>query len=110
MSKLGDILSNPETSEKIRSIVDSIPSPDEHASVPVAVQTTDVVPSSSPQFPLAALMKGGGGAGVPKTIKNGRALLAALKPYLDSERREKIDKILEAMKLAEFAGIFKTML
>lgn len=40
------------------------------------------------------------------TVKNGRALLLALKPYMDEKRCEKIDKILSAMKLAE---MFETM-
>ena len=46
----------------------------------------------------------------PSTIKNGRALLLALKPYMDEKRCEKIDRILSAMKLAEFAGMFKNMM
>lgn len=48
-------------------------------------------------------------ASTPQTIKSGKALLLAMKPYLDDNRRRKIDKILDAMRLAEYAQIFKTI-
>ena len=42
-----------------------------------------------------------------KNISNSRALLCALKPYLDKERCERIDKILGMMKIAEIMGYIK---
>ena len=38
------------------------------------------------------------------SVKNAKALLLAMKPYLDKERCEKIDRILCALKLAELAS------
>ena len=45
-----------------------------------------------------------------KNIKNTRALLLALKPYLDDKRRDKIDKMLNMLRLAEMAGYFKNLI
>ncbi len=39
-------------------------------------------------------------------MAHSRALLLALKPYLDDKRCEKIDKLLRMMQLAEMAGYF----
>ena len=47
---------------------------------------------------------------IEKNLKNTRALLLALKPYLDAGRCEKIDKMLNMMRLAEMAGYFKNLL
>ena len=42
-----------------------------------------------------------------KNLNNSRTLLTALKPFLDSERCARIDKILGMMKIAEIMGYLK---
>ena len=42
-----------------------------------------------------------------KNLNNSRTLLTALKPFLDSERCARIDKILSMMKIAEIMGYLK---
>lgn len=96
ISKLGQVLSNPEMTEKIRSIVAS--------SAPQKPEGDRSCPPPPPP-PCAPCARE-----IPGTIRNGRALLIALKPYLDPERCGKIDRILDAMKLAEFAGFFKNLI
>lgn len=110
MSKLGEILSDPQMSEKIRAIAESVPPPKNAEDAAVSSAPSPPAPSVPPALPLSLLSGLGSGGSAPKTIVNGKALLIALKPFLDSERCEKIDRILSAMKLAEFAGIFKNLI
>lgn len=93
MSKLSKIISDPSTGEKIKEIISSPPSNAEKpAVIPAATTVLPPPPSSS------------------SSIKNGRALLTALRPYFDKPRRDKIDKILDAMKLGEYAQLFKAIM
>lgn len=89
--KLGAAVSDPEIQKKISAIISG-----ETAGAP---PKPDAPPPPPPPLPPAS-----------STIKNGRALLLALKPYMDEKRCEKIDRILSAMKLAEFAGMFRNMM
>ncbi len=88
--KLGAAVSDPEIQKKISAII----SGDGAGAPPKPDAPPPLPPPPSP----------------PSTIKNGRALLLALKPYMDEKRCEKIDRILSAMKLAEFAGMFRNMM
>lgn len=88
--KLGATVSDPEIQKKISAIISG-----DGAGAP---PKPDAPPPPPPQ------------PSPPSTIKNGRALLLALKPYMDEKRCEKIDRILSAMKLAEFAGMFRNMM
>ena len=92
MEKLSKIISDPSTSDKIKEIISS--PPEESASPP------PVIPAATSVMPSAA----------SSSIKNGRALLIALRPYFDKPRRDKIDKIIDAMKLGEYAQLFKTIM
>ena len=83
-SKLDKILSNPAMMAP-----ESPPQPDTPAAMPALF-------SPAP--------------GMEKNIKNTRALLLALKPYLDDKRRDKIDKMLNMLRLAEMAGYFKNLI
>ncbi len=89
--KLGAAVSDPEIQKKISAIISG--------------DGTDVTPKPAAPCPPPPPPPP-----PPSTIKNGRALLLALKPYMDEKRCEKIDRILSAMKLAEFAGMFKNMM
>lgn len=90
--KLGAAVADPEIQKKISAIISG-----DGADAP---QKPDVPCPPPPPAPSSS----------PSTIKNGRALLLALKPYMDEKRCEKIDRILSAMKLAEFAGMFRNMM
>ena len=63
------------------------------------IQTETALPASFSPAP-----------GLARNLKNTRALLAALKPYLDDKRREKVDKMLSMMRLAEMAGYSKNLM
>ena len=92
MEKLSKIISDPATSEKIKEII---------SSPPKDVPLTDAVPAATSVMPPQA---------TSSSIKNGKALLLALRPYFDKPRRDKIDKIIDAMKLGEYAQIFKMIM
>ncbi|MCI7344846.1 MAG: hypothetical protein SPF67_07455 [Eubacteriales bacterium] len=92
--KLGAAVSDPEIQKKISAIISG------DGTGMTSKPDAPCPPSSPPSPPPSP----------PSTIKNGRALLLALKPYMDEKRCEKIDRILSAMKLAEFAGMFKNMM
>ena len=92
--KLGAAVSDPEIQKKISAIISG------DGTGMTSKPDAPCPPSSPPSPPPSP----------PSTIKNGRALLLALKTYMDEKRFEKIDRILSAMKLAEFAGMFKNMM
>ena len=92
--KLGAAVSDPEIQKKISAIISG------DGTGMTSKPDAPCPPSSPPSPPPSP----------PSTIKNGRALLLALKPYMDEKRCEKIARILSAMKLAEFAGMFKNMM
>ena len=109
--KLGSILSDPEMMSKIKTIAASMTMPQkEKENVPSDDnESTNVNEEKSETKALPV-----GNFGMPnvnseliKNISNSRALLCALKPYLDKERCERIDKILGMMKIAEIMGYIK---
>ena len=105
--KLNQVLSNPAMMAQIKALADTMT----ENNAQVNAQSTDIAPkelrpperqpekmtpppffSPSPSF--------------EKNLKNACALLAALKPFLDARRQEKIDKMLSMMHFAEMAGQF----
>ena len=92
IQKLSRIMQDPTAMEKIRGIITGKPAeaadPPQTATVPAAVEKST---SSA-------------------AISNSKALLLALKPYLDSDRCARIDKIIDAIRLAEYARLFRTIL
>ena len=92
--KLGAAVSDPEIQKKISAIISG------DGTGMTSKPDAPCPPSSPPSPPPSP----------PSTIKNGRALLLALKPYMYEKRCDKIYRILSAMKLAEFAGMFKNMM
>ncbi len=110
--KLNAILGDPAMMEKIRSIAGSLgassspPPPREERKED---KGTDCA-SCSRTMPCGAQALcpvSGERSEFSKSIANIRALLTALKPYLDSGRCERIDKILGMMKIAEIMGYIK---
>ena len=118
-SKLDKILSNPAMMAQIHSLADTM-TEDGEAKTPPPTEPTQAAPEpepaaapeSPPQTDTPAAMPAlfSPAPGMEKNIKNTRALLLALKPYLDDKRRDKIDKMLNMLRLAEMAGYFKNLI
>ena len=118
-SKLDKILSNPAMMAQIKSLADTM-TEDGEAKTPPPTEPTQAAPEpepaaapeSPPQTDTPAAMPAlvSPAPGMEKNIKNTRALLLALKPYLDDKRRDKIDKMLNMLRLAEMAGYFKNLI
>ena len=109
-SKLDKILSNPAMMAQIKSLADTM-TEDGEAKTPPPTEPTQAAPEP-PQTDTPAAMPAlfSPAPGMEKNIKNTRALLLALKPYLDDKRRDKIDKMLNMLRLAEMAGYFKNLI
>lgn len=127
--KIGSILSDPEMMQKIKAIAGSLgnsppkeapPRPPEPCrdEAPCHPRGNDCCMEEKPceceqkgahtcSPPAFSLPTGAGGSDLARNIANSRALLTALKPYLDKERCERIDKILGMMKIAEIMGYIK---
>lgn len=118
-SKLDKILSNPAMMAQIKSLADTM-TEDGETKTPPPTEPTQAAsepepapaPESPPQTDTPAAMPAlfSPAPGMEKNIKNTRALLLALKPYLDDKRRDKIDKMLNMLRLAEMAGYFKNLI
>ena len=99
--KLGAILSDPAAIAKIAGLAGSL-----------GIGTNTPVKEEKPPEPKSEI-KPAQSEKLSETAKNiacGRALLQALKPFLDARRREKIEKVLQMMHLAEMAGRFGSFL
>lgn len=109
--KLGAVLSDPDMMAKIKTIAASMNMPPkEKENIPF--NNAENIGGNEEIHEQKALPVSN--AGIPnvsseliKNISNSRALLCALKPYLDKERCERIDKILGMMKIAEIMGYIK---
>lgn len=84
------------------------PPPQEPTAPPEKAAATSAPAENAASAALPALFSPS--PGIEKNLKNTRALLLALKPYLDAGRCEKIDKMLNMMRLAEMAGYFKNLM
>ena len=123
--KLDSILSNPEMMAQIKRLADTMTSgtpsvPESPQPAENAVQagnfgeSKEPPPDGAPDMPditeavsaLASLSGERRGRRKGNNMAHSRALLLALKPYLDDKRCEKIDKLLRMMQLAEMAGYF----
>ena len=120
-SKLDKILSNPAMMAQIKSLADTMTetegAPASEVSPPPAaepseppIQEEQEKPDADIQTETALPASFSPAPGLARNLKNTRALLAALKPYLDDKRREKVDKMLSMMRLAEMAGYFKNLM
>lgn len=111
--KLGAVMSDPSVKEKIGAIISGKGREEEKPTVPDENPHESVVTSGSnsdgDKKPCDAAPPCRQST-TPSTLKNGRALLLALKPYMDESRCEKIERILSAMKLAELIGTLGNIL
>ncbi|MBQ9745869.1 MAG: hypothetical protein IJW21_03525 [Clostridia bacterium] len=110
--KLGTLLSDPAALAKIASLAGSLglggaPAPAQEKKAERECSecpAKEIMPCGGAPCPFP---KKDGLSDAAKSIAQSRALLTALKPYLSSERCERIDKILGMMKIAEIMGYLK---
>ena len=96
--KLGSILNNPQMMQQIFSLAQSLGQGQPSQPEPPKPQT--------PDFDPAMLAKLAGLAHQSGTDNQQRALLSALSPYLSRERVGKLEKAMQAAKMARLASTF----
>lgn len=107
--KLNSILQNPAMMSQIKALADTMTAEEGAKSEPLPTQEAaphEEKAIAGDTFPMANLIS----PAFEQNIKNTCALLQALRPFLDVRRREKIDKVLQMMHLAEMAGKFGSLL
>ena len=97
--KLGAILNNPQMMQQIFSLAQTL-----GQSQPPPEQETHK--QSVPDFDPAMLAKLAGFARQSGADSQQRALLSALSPYLSRERVSKLEKAMQAAKMARLASTF----
>lgn len=112
-SKMGAILGNPELMQKIMAMAQSLNPPEQKQEAqspqkqsPENRQKSDNPGFSVPDIDLSMLQKLSGFAQHSRIDKNQQKLLTALNPYLRSERISKLEKAMQAAKLASMASSF----
>lgn len=98
-SKLGQILGNPEMMGKIMSMAQSFGNQETQQEPPPQVENV-------PDFDFATIQKLTGLMGKANVDSQQKALLAALSPYISSNRIQKLEKAMRAAKLAGIATTF----
>lgn len=110
--KLNSILADPAMMDKIKTIAGSLggaspaPPPKEERKEERGADCENC-PRALPCGASAPCPISKNQSELAKNIANSRALLIALKPYLDNDRCARIDKILGMMKIAEIMGYIK---
>ena len=100
--KLQSILGNPEMMSQLMSMAQSLGGNPE-------TETTQASPPPAPDSPgldIGRLQKMAGFAGKTGIDQNQRALLKALRPYLNDNRVAKLEKAMRASKIASLATTF----
>lgn len=108
--KLSAILADPAMMDKIKSLASGLsaspPPPRDvrkEENIPDCTSCTCTMPCGA----QALCPKKSGQSALLGNLADSRALLVALKPFLDGERCARIDKILGMMKIAEIMGYIK---
>ncbi len=108
--KLTAILGDPAMMDKIKTIASGLsaspPAPKE-ARREEKIPDCDSCTCTMPCGAQALCPKKSEQSALFKNLADSRALLTALKPFLDGERCARIDKILGMMKIAEIMGYIK---
>lgn len=94
--KLGAILGNPETMQKIMSMAQTLGGEPQKEAPKAA--------SSAPDIDLSMLQKMSGLARQTSIDKDQQTLLRALAPYLSRQRIAKLENAMRAAKMARFAA------
>ncbi len=106
--KLNSILQNPAMMSQIKALADTMTAEEgaKNESSPAEGTLREEKALTANNPPIANLIS----PAFEQNIRNTCALLQALRPFLDARRREKIDKVLQMMHLAEMAGKFGSLL
>lgn len=104
--KLNQVLSNPAMMAQIKALADTMTENNTHVNESEAVDSPqNIQPETLPEkISVPPLFTPS--PSFEKNLQNACALLSALKPFLDSRRQEKIDKMLSMMHFAKMAGQF----
>lgn len=101
--KLTSVLSNPQLMQQIMSMAQSMgTAPPATAEQPIPSHVQNPLPSIDPKM-LQALSGFAQQSGIDK---NQRSLLNALHPYLSSDRISRLEKAMQAAKMARLASTF----
>lgn len=101
--KINSILGNPEMMQKIMAMAQSMGGGT--ATPPPPQPESPVDGPMLPNLDLATIQKISGFIGKTSIDRNQRALLAALAPYLSTERIRKLENAMRASKLAGVAAL-----
>ena len=109
-SKIGSILENPETMQKIMALAQSLNTGQgKDQKQPPSKQQNEAPINVFPDLDLSMIQKLSGIAKQSGIDKNEQSLLTALRPYLSRERINKLEKAMRAAKMARMAtAIFGT--
>lgn len=99
-SKMGAILGNPEMMQKIMAMAQSL----NNGQQQVTQEPKKEPQEQMPNVDLRLMEKLAGFAGQSRIDKNQQGLLIALRPYLHSDRINKLEKAMRAAKMASMAS------
>lgn len=102
-SKVNSILSDPEATQKLSAMAQSLGLGGGQNASPQPPQKQD---SPLPDIDLSMVQKLSGLAGRSHVDKNQQSLLRALGPYLSRERIIKLERAMRAAKMAQMASSF----
>ncbi len=102
--KLGAILGNPQMMQQIMSMAQSMNQSQQEKQPQEQPEASQ--PPSLPQMDPALLGKLAGLLGQSGIDRDQRMLLKALIPYLSQHRIQKLEKAMQAAKLARMASVF----
>ncbi len=109
-SKISEILSNPESAQKIREIASSLSSPSAGGNGVSSEETPPSVSADAPALPSAPgfdsldLFSGFSAGGAHS---RDLALLNAVRPYLRASRAGKIDNAIKAIRVIDFLSALR---
>ena len=98
-SKMGAIFGNPEMMQKIMAMAQSLNN-GQQANQEIKKEP----PEQPPNVDMRLMEKLAGFAGQSRIDKNQQGLLIALRPYLHSDRINKLEKAMRAAKMASMAS------
>ena len=102
--KLGAILGNPQMMQQIMAMAQSMNQSQQESAAPET--QNDPHPPALPAMDPALLGKLAGLLGQSGIDRDQRVLLKALSPYLSTNRIQKLEKAMQAAKLARMASVF----
>lgn len=103
--KLAAVMNDPAMMQQVMSLAQSLQAGQSQADHPQESSPQNSIPSL-PEFDPSMLQKLSGLAQRSGIDKNQRALLQALRPYLHGNRVNRLEKAMQAAKMAGFATSF----